>query len=342
MGCAHRKKIVLPAAHPQLVISPNAESKFPLPFYAMYLFLLFFICIASSSVQAYPLIPLKHRLDITHTFLQPSDVAVGFDHRIYVLDGVNNCVKVFNQDGLFRQSFGAKGDGPGQFNAPLGIAADSTGKIYIADSGNHRVQVFTPDGAFVSRLALNPAKGDLLCDPVDVAIDESRQQLYVVDNDNHHVYVYSLGDSKLIATWGSEGELREQFKYPFFIAVGTDTSVFIVDVINTRVQVYSPKGEVMSTIGSWGVDVGQFYRPKGVCVDRDNRIFVSDSYLGVIQVFNRYGHLKGVLGDENGAVMKWKTPVGITIDDMQRLYVVDMIENRVSVYDILETVINKQ
>ena len=303
---------------------------------------LFFICIASPSVHAYPLIPLKHRFDITHNFLQPSDVAVGMDHRIYVLDGVNNCVKVFNQDGSFKQSFGAKGGGPGQFNAPLGIAADSTGKIYIADSGNHRVQVFTADGAFVSRLALSPAKGDRPCDPVDVAIDESRQQLYVVDNDNHHVYVYSLGDSKLIATWGSEGELRDQFNYPFFIAVGKDSSVFIVDVINTRVQVYSPKGEVTSTIGTWGVDVGQFYRPKGVCVDRDNHIYVSDSYLGVVQVFNRYGHLKGVLGDEKGAVMKWKTPVGITIDDMQRLYVVDMIENRVSVYDILETVINKQ
>jgi len=301
-----------------------------------------FICLSWSSVQAYPLVPLKHRFDITHNFLQPSDVAVGMDHRIYVLDGVNNCVKVFAEDGSFKSSFGVKGSGPGQFNSPLGITAASSGRIYIADSGNHRVQAFSADGAFISQLALSAVKGDRPCDPVDVAIDETRQRLYVVDNDNHHVYVYSLGDYKHIATWGSEGELSDQFNYPFFIAVGKDTSVFIVDVINTRVQVYSPQGEAMSTIGSWGVDVGQFYRPKGVCVDKDNHIYVSDSYMGVVQVFNRYGHLKGVMGDEKGNVMKWKTPVGITIDDRQRLYVVDMIENRVSVYDVLETVINKQ
>ena len=124
--------------------------------------------------------------------------------------------------------------------------------------------------------------------------------------------------------------------YPFFITVGKDTSVFVVDVLNTRVQVWSPHGEAVSTVGDWGVDLGQLYRPKGVCVDNDNKVYVSDSYLGVIQVFNRYGHFKSVLGTEGGEVMKWKTPVGITIDDRQRLYVVEMLPHRVRVYEILD------
>ena len=158
----------------------------------------------------------------------------------------------------------------------------------------------------------------------------------MVDNENHKVLLYSLDKFSFLESWGKEGDGRQEFRYPFFIAVGKDGTVLIVDVINTRVQAWDPKGKAISTIGEWGVDVSQLYRPKGVCVDRDNRVFASDSYLGAIQVFNRYGSFLSVLGDESGKIMKWKSPVGMAIDDRQRLYVVDMIANRVCVYQILE------
>jgi DNA-binding beta-propeller fold protein YncE len=188
-------------------------------------------------------------------------------------------------------------------------------------------------------VTVDPVKPEIQADPVDVALDERRETMYVVDNDNHSVLVYSLKDFTMRDRWGSEGKGYQQFTYPFFITVGKDTSVFVTDVLNTRVQVWSPQGEAVATVGGWGVDLGQFYRPKGVCTDKDNRVFVGDSYLGVIQVFNRYGHFRSVTGDETGAVMKWTTPVGITIDDCQRLYVVEMIKNRVRVYQILENTI---
>ena len=129
----------------------------------------------------------------------------------------------------------------------------------------------------------------------------------------------------------------QQFNHPFFAAVGRDTSLFVVDVLNTRVQVWSPQGKAVGSIGAWGVDLGQLYRPKGVCVDNDNLVFVSDSYLGVIQVFNRYGHFRSVLGTDQGDVRKWKTPVGIAQDDRGRLYVVEMLANRVGVYEVSDT-----
>jgi DNA-binding beta-propeller fold protein YncE len=294
-----------------------------------------------GTLHAYTIYPAKHLFDITKDFLQPSDIAIGRDHQIYVLDGVNNCVKVFDAQGRYLFAFGGKGAQPGEFNSPLGIAADKEGRIYIADSQNHRVQIFTPGGEWLKSVAVISAKGEKPADPTDMAIDESKQQMYVVDNDNHHVLVYDMPGFKQAAAWATEGERRDQLQYPFFIAVGIDSSVFVVDVINTRVQVYSPAGDVAATIGGWGVDLGQFYRPKGVCVDPDNQIFVSDSYLGVIQVFNRYGNFKGVIGDSKGDVLKWKTPVGIAADDRGRLYVVDMIANQVQVYDLSGKKINK-
>ena len=293
--------------------------------------------LAADRAFAYKITPLKHLFDIEHGFLQPSDVAIGKDLRIYVLDGVNSQVKVFNENGSFLFSFGSRGNAQGQFESPLGLANDSTGRIFVADTGNRRVQVFSPDGKVQSEFTIKAAKGSQHpCDPVDLALDEQRNRIYVVDNENHKVLLYSLDTFSFIDSWGKEGDGRQDFRYPFFIAVGKNRTVFIVDVINTRVQAWDPRGKALSTIGEWGVDTGQLYRPKGVCVDSGNRVFVSDSYVGAIQVFNQYGSFLSVLGDESGKIIKWKTPVGIAIDYRQRLYVVDMIANRVSVYQIFE------
>jgi len=292
---------------------------------------------AADSALAYKVTSLKHLYDIEHGFLQPSDIVIGKNSRIYVLDGVNSQVKVFDEKGAFLFSFGSKGNEKGQFESPLGLAIDSTDRVFVADTGNRRVQVFSPDGKVQSAFPIQAAKSSQhQSDPVDLALDEKRNRIYVVDNENHKVLLYSLDKLTFLDSWGKEGEGRQDFRYPFFIAVGKDTTVFVVDVINTRVQAWDPRGKALSTIGEWGVDLGQLFRPKGVCVDKDNRVFVSDSYLGAIQVFNRYGNFLSVLGDESGKVIKFKTPVGMAIDDRQRLYVVDMIANRVGVYQILE------
>lgn len=286
------------------------------------------------TVQAYTVIPLRHRFDITRDFLQPTDVAVGKDNYIYIMDGVNNRVKVFDAQGSFKFSFGGKGTGKGKFNNPIGITTDSAGRVYVADTGNRRVQIFSFDGNFEHQIAMPAAKNTKARDPVDVAVDESLKRLYVVDNDNHQVLVFSNPGYKLLSTWGSEGPRATQFRYPFLIATGNNSSVFIVDVLNTRVQVWK-QGKAPTSIGGWGVDLGLFYRPKGVCVDKNGLVFVSDSVLGVIQTFSADGDFNAVLGTESGEVLKWETPLGITIDSRQRLYVVEMLPNRVGVYDIL-------
>ena len=299
--------------------------------------LIFIILIMPRTSSGFVVTRIKHLFDLEHGLLQPSDVAVGKDQLIYVLDGVNNRVVVFDEQGTFSFSFGGKGSGEGLFNAPIGLTTDSKGNVYVADTGNRRVQVFSPRGTFKSLVAVNPPEGGNPSDPVDCEVDEKRQRLYVADNDNHRIVVYSLADYTFLESWGSEGEGMQQLRHPFLIALAQDTSLLVVDVLNTRVQVWSPQGQAVNSIGDYGVDVGQLYRPKGVCRDKDNVIFVSDSYVGAIQCFNRYGHLKSVLGDETGKVKIWKTPVGITIDSKQRLYVVEMLLNRVGVYQILET-----
>ncbi len=296
--------------------------------------LLFFAAVPARPALAVEIVNIDFEFAITCDFKEPSDVAVSKDGKIYVVDGVNSKIKVFKPDGKALTAFGEPGDGKGQFRYPLGIDVDNAGNIYIADSGNHRVQIFDKNHVFTAMITLSPKNGRP-ADPTDVAVDESRNRLYVVDNDHHHFLVYDLSTLKLTNTVGEPGEQDLMFRYPFFIALNQEQYVYIVDVINTRVQVINPDGLFVTAIGGWGVEKGQFFRPKGVAVDTANRIYVSDSYMGVIQVFDTWGEFRGVLGDGAGeAIQRFKTPTGIYIDDHNRLYVVEMAAQKVSVYRI--------
>lgn len=281
-----------------------------------------------------PIVPIRFLFNITNDFLQPSDVAVSHSGRIYVVDGVNNQIKVCGPAGRPLSKLGSRGSGAGQFRYPLGIDVDRSGKIYVADSGNHRVQIFSPNGAFSAKIDL-PGKKDKPADPTDVAVDAGRGRLYVVDNDNHRFFIYDLATLKLIKTVGAPGEREMEFRYPFFMALNKKKDLFIVDVINTRVQEISPQGRFITYVGGWGVEKGHFFRPKGVAVDRRDRVYVSDSYMGVIQVFDPQGKFSGVLGEVGRkTIRRFATPVGLFIDAHNRLYVVEMQANRVGVYQI--------
>lgn len=138
-------------------------------------------------------------------------------------------------------------------------------------------------------------------------------------------------------TIGSPGDEKFEFRYPFLLSLFRDKYLYIVDVINTRVQVISSEGKFVAFLGGWGVEKGEFFRPKGVTVDADGRAYVSDSYMGVIQIFDNTGFFRSVIGDaQTGKVKKFKTPVGLFVDRDERLYVVEMFGEKVGVYSMTQ------
>jgi len=272
--------------------------------------------------------------EITDKLNQPSDVAVSKDGRIHVVNGVINQIRSFNQNGNFLSAFGTEGSANGEFRNPLGIDVDKSGQVFVADSGNHRVQIFDAKSRFIAEISI-PSKNNHPADPTDVVVDDSRRRCYVVDNDNHYILVYDLATLKLTKNFGSPGTDKGAFRYPFLMTLDKQGKLYIVDVINTRVQVLNPDGNLVAVIGGWGVEKGEFFRPKGVAIDKAGRVYVSDSYMGVIQVFDAGGAFYAAIGDpKNGKVKKFKTPVGLFIDHRNRLYVVEMLANKVSVYQI--------
>ena len=77
----------------------------------------------------------------------PASVAIAPSGEVFVADGYANCrVHRFSAEGEHLASWGAPGDGPGQFHLPHGIWVDRHGRLLVADRENDRVQMFTQDG----------------------------------------------------------------------------------------------------------------------------------------------------------------------------------------------------
>ena len=81
---------------------------------------------------------------------RPTDVAVAPNGDIYVADGYGqSLIHRYDAAGTHVQTIGWKGNGPGQFDCPHGIAIDARGSeplLLVADRANVRVQVLTLDG----------------------------------------------------------------------------------------------------------------------------------------------------------------------------------------------------
>ncbi|MEJ2232994.1 MAG: NHL repeat-containing protein [Syntrophobacterales bacterium] len=295
---------------------------------------LFLLLLPANS---YPLDCINSRflLDINTTADQPSDISVGPKGDLYLVDGVNNRVIVFNRRGKTQFSFGKKGTGPGEFTQPLGIDISDQGEVFIADSGNHRIQVFDLKGSFLRMFTVRAGPQEKPSDPVDVLASPFKDYVYVSDNDNHKIRVYDKSGNFQFQ-WGKFGEGPGDFRYPGILAKNNNNEVYVVDVLNTRVQKFDPLGNYISDIGSWGVLQGQLFRPKGVAVDGRNRVFVSDSYMGLVQVFADFGRFLGVICESNNQ-KHFITPVGLFIDQKNDiLYTVEMRKNKIHVTKIVD------
>jgi DNA-binding beta-propeller fold protein YncE len=272
----------------------------------------------------------EHFMDVQAGFNRPTEVAVGEAGEIFVLDGVNGQVKVFDERGRFLRAIGSPGEGEGRLRHPVGMDLDSQGNVYIADTGNRRVQIFRRSGACLRTIDLDPLKAR----PIDVLVGEEGGRLYVTDREGHRILVLTL-DGAFVSAWGEYGEDLGQFRFPGMMALDAEGVIYVADVLNTRIQVFNPTGGRARQIGEWGVRPGQLFRPKGVALGPDAALYVSDSYTGVIQTFEDTGRYRGVLADGEGRLLRLTTP-GMAFDRKGKLYVVEMEINKVSVFRIGE------
>jgi hypothetical protein len=86
-------------------------------------------------------------------------VAFDASDNLYVLDGNNFRVLVFDANGKFVRSISRKGEGPGELMAPTGMTVISDGTLVVSDGGRRAYSLFKSDGTFLRNVLYGENEG---------------------------------------------------------------------------------------------------------------------------------------------------------------------------------------
>jgi len=260
---------------------------------------------------------------------QPSAVAINSSGEQYLLDGKNNRVIVFSKEGEFLSTFREQGERSSEQHS-MGIALTEEGRVIVADTANARLAIYTEKGRFVRVISLID---DLLEKPAEPSSLMVQHDVVTWSDRAHHRLCQNrISSGKSLGCFGTFGNFEGEFQYPFMIAIDHERYLHVVDVLNSRVQVFNQRGRYSSQYGGFGTTPGTLYRPNGVALDERGYVYITDSYFGTISVFYN-GRFISYLKDSSGALIQFMAPVGIAYHD-QQLVVVDSLKNELVQLDI--------
>ena len=300
---------------------------------------------------------------------RPYDVHVDIEGRIWMTNGMTSGLWVFDREA--KEARLVIPEGAAAVGKPMGLDGDDAGTLFVADARSKRIVAMDGEGGFLSAYGGR----DVLLNPVDVALSPGADRLYVSDSYLHQVLVFDRSTGEVVHRIGRmEGDIADallrqgqeappelvdashapgqrssgpsdvyenrgaepgQFRYPSFVAVGSDGTVYVTDQMNFRVQQFDADGNFQRIIGRLGDVPGSFARPKGVAVDSDGHVYVVDGAFNNVQIFDREGRLLLAFANFGSGDGELWLPLGLAVDSHDRIYVADRYNNRIQLYQYL-------
>ncbi len=197
--------------------------------------------------------------------------------------------------------------GANRLSHPVAVAIADDGMIYVAESDRGAVVAFNADERYSHSIGFPKFK------PVSLAVFGDR--LYASDMAGQAVQVFDRKLGKQIATIGSVGDGDGKFRLPLGIAVDKVGDLYVVDMMQGRVQKFSPDGKFITAVGGLGDTPGSFARPKHIAIDNDGIVYVVDSAFQNVQMFDDQLRLLLAFGAAGGFPGAMNLPAGICVDD---------------------------
>jgi DNA-binding beta-propeller fold protein YncE len=178
-------------------------------------------------------------------FGEPAGVDLDVGRNVYVVDGGNRRIQVFDRNGNFLRKWGSNGTGDGEFQSPQGIAVSESGHVYVSDLGANRVQKFGLSGNYLAKWGTacdTSVSGEENCDggfnqPIGIDLD-SAENVYVADTANNRLQKFdSYGN--FLSRWGSPSG-PVSFWWPYDVAVSPLASghIYIIEAGNPLIRVF--------------------------------------------------------------------------------------------------------
>ena len=224
------------------------------------------------------------------TFNEPWGITIGPDGNIFIADTWNHRIQKFTPDGAFLTSWGKFGqrETPDSFWGPRDVAIDDHGHVYVSDTGNKRIVVFDIDGQFLAEFGDTGLGDGQFDEPSGLALD-AEGNLYVADTWNQRIQVFSPDANGIaqyfLLKWDLEGWYGQSLDNKPYLTIGSDGNVYVSDPELSRILVFSPIGEVISTWGTNGESLTNLNYAAGLSADKEGGIWVSDTKNNRIQHF---------------------------------------------------------
>ena len=125
-------------------------------------------------------------------FLYPNVAVVDSQNRVYVCDGNNGRISVWDTEGKFLFEFG-RGSGDSALSLPRGAFMDERDRLHVVDSVGQDVKVYDvsgPEPVFLFVFGDWGIDDGLFNYPNDIVLDETGR-LYIADRENNRVQVWS-------------------------------------------------------------------------------------------------------------------------------------------------------
>lgn len=166
------------------------------------------------------------------------------NENIYVVDGQENRILVFEPTGRYVRSFGRSGQGPGEFQLPTKIRSGLGSRIWVWDSRNSRMQVFDGEGRYTRSQHI--FRG---------------MYSFIVDSEGRIIAATPPVDpyddqAPLISVFSPEGKLLKEFGYRLkdfknnlyrtsYLAPARNDEVFLAFRNMPVIRKYSPEGDLI-------------------------------------------------------------------------------------------------
>ncbi|KAJ8917723.1 hypothetical protein NQ315_005172, partial [Exocentrus adspersus] len=243
-------------------------------------------------------------------------VAVAIDERdqtVYVLDTGNSRIKVLNEELEFVKHVTNEGL---LGRSSTGIAISNDGLV-VANWRSKYITEMTTDGETIKYFTYNAFQ-----EPIDVAVDKSYGHFLVADNGMNCIFVFDA-EGKILFQVGKKGT----FSLISSVTVGPLGEIIVAD---SRIQVFSAKGDFMEVVYDEGKGKGRY---GGITIDSDNKILVSRTEQKgrtYIQLLSLTDNSLNQFIDSHDA--KLKRPSGLATTNDYHVIVVDLGNNCIKKY----------
>ena len=168
----------------------------------------------------------------------PQRAARARDGRLFVCqfgEGDDNCIRVFDRQGLPLSRFSSYGRTLGKLTRAMAILIVE-GNVFVADASD-RILVFDLDGEFQHEWGISGTGAGELRYPYGLAFRDGL--IYVCEYANNRLQRFNLAGNPL-GTFGGPGRSLGEFSGPWDITCGPDGRLYVCDSGNHRVVVLDP------------------------------------------------------------------------------------------------------